>query len=67
MGGFTTYSAFSVQAVGLLSENPLNFWLYSGTTLLLGLLTCWLGSRLGSAAARRRKAASIAEKVGEGS
>lgn len=67
MGGFTTYSAFSVQSAGLISENPLIFWLYSGATLLLGLLACWLGTRLGSAAARRRRISSAAKKVGEGS
>lgn len=67
MGGFTTYSAFSVQSVGLLSENPLIFWLYSGTTLLLGIFVCLLGTKLGSAAARRRGVSSATKKVGEGS
>ncbi|SIK61461.1 Putative protein CrcB homolog 1 [Mycobacteroides abscessus subsp. abscessus] len=66
MGGFTTYSALSVQSVGLLSENPQIFWFYSGTTLLLGLLVCLLGTRLGSAAARRRGVSLATKKVGEG-
>lgn len=66
MGGFTTYSAFSVQSAGLLHENPLIFGVYSGATLLLGLLVCLLGTRLGSAAARRRGVSLATKKVGEG-
>lgn len=65
MGGFTTYSAFSVQSAGLLHENPLIFWVYSGATLLLGLFACWVGTMLGSTAARRRISSSRAEQGGE--
>lgn len=47
LGGFTTFSAFSVQAVTLLGESPLRGALYLGLSLLLcvggAALGLWLG------------------------
>lgn len=44
MGGFTTYSTFSVQSVQLLHQDAWGgFFLYALGTLLLGFLACWVG------------------------
>ena len=44
VGGFTTYSTFSVQSVQLLHQGAWGgFFVYALGTLLLGLLACWVG------------------------
>ena len=43
-GGFTTFSAFSIETVGLLQEQKIGVaLLYSGSSLIAGLLACWIG------------------------
>lgn len=48
-GGFTTLSTFSLENIGLLEEG---YWLralvYITATVVLSLLACWLGKKLGS-------------------
>ncbi|MFW0155389.1 fluoride efflux transporter FluC [Rothia sp. P6271] len=49
MGGFTTYSSFSVETIKLAQQNLWGgFALSIGATLTLGLLCCWFGTHLGS-------------------
>jgi len=46
-GGFTTFSAFTLEGIGLLRDQKLFlFFLYTGASLLLGLLATWGGIRL---------------------
>jgi fluoride exporter len=46
-GGFTTFSAFTLEAVGLLKENKTGlFFLYIAGSVLIGLLATWLGMKL---------------------
>jgi fluoride exporter len=46
-GGFTTFSAFTLEGVALLKENKiLLFVLYAGGSVLLGLLATYFGMRL---------------------
>ena len=46
-GGYTTFSAFSLESVNLLKENkPGIFTLYVGGSILLGLLGTYLGLKL---------------------
>ncbi|GLZ80001.1 hypothetical protein Afil01_48080 [Actinorhabdospora filicis] len=47
LGGFTTFSAYAVEGVGLLSGSLLNGFLYLGGTLVAALAATWLGLRLG--------------------
>ncbi len=43
-GGFTTYSAFSVEMLTLLQQNRYGlFAVYLSATVVLGLLATWLG------------------------
>lgn len=43
-GGFTTYSAFSVEMLTLLQQNRIGtFAVYLLATIILGLLATWLG------------------------
>lgn len=43
-GGYTTFSSFSYESVGLISEGQfLYFSLYVGLSVLLGLCATWLG------------------------
>lgn len=43
-GGFTTFSAFSLETVGLLQEQKIGLALfYTGSSLFIGLIACWLG------------------------
>ena len=43
-GGFTTFSAFSLESIALLQQQRIAlFLLYTGATLGLGLLATWLG------------------------
>ncbi|MEX3610766.1 CrcB family protein [Rothia sp. LK2588] len=44
MGGFTTYSTFSMQSVQLFHQDAWGgFFVYALGTLLLGFLACWVG------------------------
>lgn len=46
-GGFTTFSAFTLEGIGLLKENKLLlFILYVGGSVLIGLLATLIGMRL---------------------
>lgn len=46
-GGFTTFSAFTLEGIGLLKENKLLlFLLYVGGSVLIGLLATLIGMRL---------------------
>ena len=46
-GGFTTFSAFTLEGIGLLKENKTGLFLvYIGGTVILGLLTTYIGIRL---------------------
>lgn len=43
-GGFTTFSAFSLESIALLQQQRIGlFFLYAGGTLALGLVATWLG------------------------
>jgi CrcB protein len=46
LGGFTTYSAFAVQAAGLLSAAPVVGVALAAVSVLLGLVAAGLGLRL---------------------
>jgi len=44
LGGFTTFSAFSLEAVGLIvNRSPLVALSYAGGSVLAGLVLCYLG------------------------
>ncbi len=46
-GGFTTFSAFTLESIGLLKENRTGmFLLYLGGSVLTGILATWLGMKL---------------------
>lgn len=46
-GGFTTFSAFTLEGIGLMREQRLGlFFLYTGASLILGLLATYLGMRM---------------------
>ena len=46
-GGFTTFSAFTLEGIGLLRENRMSlFFLYIAGTVLLGLLATFAGMKL---------------------
>ena len=47
LGGFTTFSTFSLDALRLLNDGqPVQALLYMGVTLVGGLLATWLGMAL---------------------
>ncbi|WP_258868012.1 CrcB family protein [Alkalilimnicola ehrlichii] len=46
LGGYTTFSLFSLESLRLLEKTPLLGWLYMGSTLSLSLFGVWLGYRL---------------------
>ena len=47
LGGFTTFSTFSVEALQLLQEgNVIKFLIYSLGSLVLGVIMCFLGAKL---------------------
>jgi CrcB protein len=46
-GGFTTFSAFTLEGIGLLKENKIGLFLtYIAASVLLGLLATYSGMRL---------------------
>ncbi len=47
LGGFTTFSTFSLEAIRLWPHHPWNAALYVGSSLVLGLGACWVGLALG--------------------
>ncbi len=43
-GGFTTFSAFAAENMAMLRDNELfNFFLYTGSSIFIGLLATYLG------------------------
>lgn len=50
LGGYTTFSALEIETLALLRQGAGGrALLYVGGSVLLGLLACWAGARLGSA------------------
>ena len=46
-GGFTTFSAFSLEGIGLLKEQRTGlFFLYVAGSVLVGLLSTWIGIKI---------------------
>ena len=46
-GGFTTFSAFTLEGVGLIREQKMFlFFMYMAGSVLLGLLATWAGMKL---------------------
>ncbi|MDD5199916.1 MAG: fluoride efflux transporter CrcB [Terrimicrobiaceae bacterium] len=45
LGGYTTFSSFSLQTLNLAAEGE---WLYAGANIVLSVLLCLLGVWLGS-------------------
>jgi fluoride exporter len=46
-GGFTTFSAFTLEGIGLIKEQKLAlFFLYVAASVLVGLLATYLGMRI---------------------
>lgn len=47
LGGFTTFSAFSLETVRLMEHGPAPAMLYVSASLILSVGACWLGYSLG--------------------
>ncbi len=47
LGGFTTFSAFSLETVRLLEQSPAQGALYVAASLVLSVGACWAGLVLG--------------------
>src|SRR5262245_26354312 len=47
LGGFTTFSAFSLETVRLMEQGPAPAMLYVSASLVLSVGACWLGYSLG--------------------
>lgn len=47
LGGFTTFSAFSLETVRLMEQGPAQAMLYVLASLVLSVGACWLGYSLG--------------------
>lgn len=46
-GGFTTFSAFTLEGIGLIKEQRLGlFFLYAAASLVLGLFATYIGMRI---------------------
>jgi CrcB protein len=46
-GGFTTFSAFTLESMGLIRQDKTGlFVLYTGASVLLGLIATWIGIRI---------------------
>jgi CrcB protein len=52
LGGYTTFSSFSAEALALLRTRPLEAAAYAASSVALGVLAAWAGDRMGSALAR---------------
>lgn len=47
-GGFTTFSAFTLEGIGLIKDQKLGlFLLYAAGSVILGLLATWFGMKVG--------------------
>jgi CrcB protein len=49
LGGFTTFSAFSLETVRLMEQAPATAALYVGASLVLSVAACWAGLAMGRA------------------
>ncbi len=49
LGGFTTFSAFSLETVRLMETSPTSALVYVSASLLLSVGACWVGLSLGRA------------------
>jgi CrcB protein len=49
LGGFTTFSAFSLESLRLMEQGPAPAALYIAASLVLSIGACWLGYSLGRA------------------
>ncbi len=49
LGGFTTFSAFSLETVRILQQSPGLALIYVGASLALAIGACWAGLSLGRA------------------
>lgn len=49
LGGFTTFSAFSLETVRLMEHQPGLALLYAAASVLLSVGACWVGLSLGRA------------------
>ena len=49
LGGFTTFSAFSLETVRLMEHQPGLALLYAAASVLLSVGACWIGLSLGRA------------------
>ena len=47
LGGFTTFSAFSLETVRLMEHQPGHAALYAAASLVLSVGACWAGLQLG--------------------
>lgn len=47
LGGFTTFSAFSLETVRLMEQAPAQGALYMAASLVLSVAACWVGLVLG--------------------
>ena len=47
LGGFTTFSAFSLETVRLIEQGPATAALYVAASLILSVGACWAGLTLG--------------------
>lgn len=47
LGGFTTFSTFSLETLRLMDQSPLLAGLYVAASVLLALGACWVGLSLG--------------------
>ncbi len=47
LGGFTTFSAFSLETVRLMQQAPAHAALYVAASLILSVGACWVGLALG--------------------
>ena len=46
LGGFTTFSAFSLETIMLYERKPLLAFVYVAASVIFSILACWIGLRL---------------------
>jgi CrcB protein len=47
-GGFTTFSAFTLEGIGLIKDQKMGlFLLYAAGSVILGLMATWAGMKIG--------------------